>query len=109
LKPLAGERDEPDKGLEKLAKFPVAPRVEMLAANSPAVTDAGLAHLKGFASLKVLELRNTGVTDDGLKALAWLKSLRELFVGGTKVTADGVKALRAALPGCKVTSDFDKP
>lgn len=67
--------------------------------NSPAVTDAGLRHLRGIGSLRMLQLEGTSVTDEGLAFMAkrmrlsgvnvancpkvGLRGLRELAVSGT--------------------------
>jgi hypothetical protein len=66
------------------------------------VTDAGLAHLQGLASLQGLDLSNTQVTDAGLAHLQQLKSIRWLFLRNTEVTDAGVAKLRNALPNCRV-------
>jgi serine/threonine protein kinase/Leucine-rich repeat (LRR) protein len=85
------------KGLTKL---------EDLGIHSTKVTDAGLAHLKALPKLGLLYLQRTAVSDAGLKELAALKKLESLNLVGTKVTATGVHALQAALPNCKIVSDF---
>jgi hypothetical protein len=146
-----------NNGLEKWSRSPGAAQVAVLFVNSDRVTDAGLAHLARFESLKQLYLgrakfspmgleglRNlknldtlllygsnlddhgakvlasfpaltnlvlsfTGITDKGLAVLAGCKNLAQLDVRGTTVTEPGVKQLKAALPNCRVVSDFDKP
>jgi len=65
------------------------------------VTDAGMKHLRGLASLQSLSLRGN-VSDEGLKQLQVLKSLRMLDVHETMVTPAGVAALKKAIPGLVV-------
>ena len=70
------------------------------------ITDKGLEHLKDLKSLRGLELFRTKVSDAGLEHLKELKSLTELGVGKTKVTRKGLAEFQAALPACKIQSDF---
>ncbi len=70
--------------------------------------DADLKQLVALDKLESLSVVLHLITDDGLTSLAKLKSLKALDLKGSKVTAAGVKKFRAALPECKVTSDFDK-
>ncbi len=58
------------------------------------ITDTGLAHLKGLASLEVLRLENTQVTDEGLAHLKGLSSLKILYIGGTQVIDVGLFHLK---------------
>ncbi|QEL20871.1 protein kinase domain-containing protein [Limnoglobus roseus] len=71
------------------------------------VTDADLKPLADAKALERFDLRPSAVTDTGLETLAQVKTLKELNLKGSKATAAGVRKLRAALPDCKVTSDFD--
>jgi hypothetical protein len=66
------------------------------------VTDAGLEHLKGMTSLKLLLLDGTKVTDAGLEHLKGLTNLKELSLGNTQVTEGGVNELKKALPNCEI-------
>jgi hypothetical protein len=63
-----------------------------------AVTDAGVAHLKGVPKLAVLHLDDTAVTDAALRHLGGHPGLQYLNVGGTRVTERGVRTLHAADP-----------
>jgi len=58
------------------------------------VTDANLEALRGFTTLRVLNLAGTGITDAGLKHLKDL-SLETLDVGDTDVTDRGLKEIAA--------------
>ena len=57
-------------------------------------TDAGLAQLRGFTTLRSLHLFGTPVTDDGLANLRGLTNLRFLDLTGTKITEAGLANLR---------------
>ena len=83
-------------------------RTDMLALNfsGTKVTDAGMAVLKQFPNLTGLYLDSTAITDTSLAPIQNLNKLTMLVVTKTKVSAEGVKKFRAALPECKVTSDF---
>ena len=70
--------------------------------NYTKITDAGLVHLKGLASLTKLELRGTQVTDAGLEHLKDLASLTTLGLDGTKITDAGLAEIKAALPNCEI-------
>jgi hypothetical protein len=59
------------------------------------VRDPALAHLRGFAELRILNLRSTGVTDAGLVHLKGLGELRRLNLRGTKVGDAGLVHLGA--------------
>ena len=75
----------------------VVPRSEeevksLYLANS-AVTDAGLAELKGLTGLEMLWLEKTAVTDKGMVHVAALRGLKRLMLIGTKVTDKGLLEL----------------
>lgn len=74
---------------------PTLARLETLYLNSTAVTDAGVAHLRGARNLKTLWLDNTKITDGGLASLAGLTNLEELLLSHTAVTDKGVGQLGA--------------
>jgi len=81
--------------------------LNQLLASVGATADADLKFLNGLQKLETLSVNTTGLTDIGLEHLAQLKSLKNLSsLKGSKVTAAGVKKFRAALPACKVESDF---
>ena len=70
------------------------------------VTDADVKHLMSLPKFEELGLHLNLITDVGLETLSQIKTLNGVNVKGSKVTAAGVKKFRAALPECKVTSDF---
>ncbi|WP_439627977.1 protein kinase domain-containing protein [Gemmata sp.] len=90
-------------GLAALKGFPALTALELA---GPRITDAGMRHVAALPALAVLDLDRTAVTDEGLLALTALKGLRSLSVKETRVTAAGLRRFSAALPACKVRSDF---
>ncbi len=58
------------------------------------VGDKGLAHLKDWRKLKLLNLFRTPMTDEGLKSLGHLLQLETLLIGGTKVSDAGMATLK---------------
>jgi predicted nucleic acid-binding protein len=58
------------------------------------VTDAGLVHLRGLVGLRTLNLARTAITDAGLAHLRELNGLRKLVLWGTGVTDTGLSYLR---------------
>jgi hypothetical protein len=69
------------------------------------VTDAGLAHLKEFKKLRLIDLRNSQVTARGLESLKAVPSLRELWLSGISISYSDVATLRQAMPGVKVNEN----
>jgi Leucine-rich repeat (LRR) protein len=63
-------------------------------AGKKAVTDAGLAHVRGLTNLIQLGLYDTGIGDEGLVNLEDLTSLTTLVLGKTRVSNAGVKHLQ---------------
>ncbi|HEV7222885.1 MAG TPA: protein kinase, partial [Pirellulales bacterium] len=70
------------------------------------ISDAGLEHLVGIDSLRELNLLGTAISDAGVRHLKRITGLTSLDVTHTKITREGVDELRAALPRCKIFSDF---
>jgi hypothetical protein len=73
-----------------------------LTVTGTAVTDRGLAYLKGMKSLESLEARVTEIGDPGLEALRTLPKLRQVCVDSTNITDAACEAFRKARPGVKV-------
>jgi hypothetical protein len=79
--------------------------LEILDADETYVND--LTPVANLKNLKRLSISNTPVRD--LTALFGLKSLTNLDVSHIQVTKEQVAALQAALPNCKITSDWSAP
>ncbi len=118
-----------DADLRLLA--PIADAVVQLNLSRTAVTDEGLAHLKGFdrleqlridstpigdralacvasmPRLEVLNIHSTKVTDDGLGGLSSARALKRVFAWNSGVTRAGADALTAAHPGVVVNLGAD--
>ena len=93
-----------DVGLAELRWFP---RLTVLQLYDTKVTDEGLQYLAaGSKELGELSLVGCRITDEGLKTLAQLKQLRLLVLDRTGVTAAGIARLQLALPECEIRSDF---
>ena len=77
---------------DELALIGRCPQVEKVwhAGPSHGITDAGLAHVDGLASLKELDLSYSGITDAGLVHLKGMNSLEQLDLSRTRVTDDGL-------------------
>ncbi len=58
------------------------------------IGDAGLEHLKGLTSLKLLYLHGTKVSDTGLEHLKGLTSLEDLELSGTEIGDAGLEHLK---------------
>jgi hypothetical protein len=81
-----------------------------------AVTDAGLAHLKGLTNLQSLFLWGANVTDAGLEHLKGLTNLQSLNLSHTKITDAGLEHLKGLtnlqslyLSNTQVTDDLQSP
>ena len=75
---------ESDAGLARLREFTI---LRILDLEGTLVSDAGLAHLEGLVNLQTLILSATPVGDPGLVHLKGLKNLQELWLGGAQVPA----------------------
>jgi Leucine rich repeat len=82
-----------DDELVRIGRFPRVERV-WHAGSSHWISDAGLAHVEGLASLKELDLSNSSITDAGLVHLTGMKSLRQLNLSRTRVTDAGLVHVR---------------
>ncbi len=80
---------------DEFARIGRFPRVEKVwhAGSSHWISDAGLAHLDGLASLKELDLSNSTITDAGLVHLKGMKSLKQLNLTRTGITDAGLAHL----------------
>ena len=68
--------------------------LQSLSLNFTQITDAGLVHLKDLTNLQSLSLANTQVTDAGLEHLKSLKNLQDLSLQGTQVAGAGLVHLK---------------
>ena len=93
---------------EGFAQLQKLPELNLLYANHLKLTDAGFATISQFAKLQVLRINETeGITDATLEQLAKCATLQSLSIQGCpQLTEAGVRKLQAALPKCKITSDF---
>ena len=94
-----------DNSLRQIARITSLERLSFC--DCAAIDDEGIKHLESLQSVKEISLAGTNITDAGLGSLAKLKTLEDLNVTGCKnLTAAGVSKLQAALPKCKIVSDF---
>jgi hypothetical protein len=114
---------KPESVIVQLARFPQLERVNigdsalsdagiarlkgltdltMLYLQCTQVTDAGLANLSGLKNLQILDLSGTQVSDLGLAHLKRLTKLKWLSLQGTRVTETGVSDLKQARPGLTI-------
>lgn len=80
-----------DRGLAVLKGFKNLTRLSL---DQTAVSDAGLVHLPALPHLKYLNLYGTKVSDQGLKVVAGCKNLKSIYLWQTQVTSQGVAALQ---------------
>jgi hypothetical protein len=67
------------------------------------VSDAGLAHLRNFKNLEILDVQNSGVTARGLEELIkGLPKLKELWLSDRVFTEAEKEAMRKARSGLKI-------
>ena len=76
-----------DNDLMSLTGLPGLTRLYLI---DTGITPAGLVHLKGLTSLKILALDNLRITDSGLTALGELSGLTTLYLGFTEITDAGL-------------------
>jgi len=72
------------------------------------VDDSGIKNLNGLKRLESLNVGHTEVSDIGLQELKGLSNLTQLDLTGTQVTPAGAASLQAALPNCKIITDFEQ-
>lgn len=85
-----------------LASLKGLPELERLRLEWTAVGDSGLDFAATCAKLNSLNLVGTKVTDAGLAKLVACKSLRKLYLWKTGVTPDGIAKFKAARPEVEV-------
>lgn len=82
-----------DNGLVHLRAIPV----EALYLNATRISDAGLDHLAGLHSVKILDLSNTSLTNAGVAKLRPLIGVTWLLLSGTAITDAAIEDF-AAMP-----------
>ena len=92
-----------DAGLEHLMRYPQLHNLHLTRTD---VTDAGLVHARVWQDLQELWIGECSVTDACIEHLATLKNLRRLVIERTGFSREGVDRLHAALPQCRIDSDF---
>ncbi len=88
-----------DAALKQIAEMP---RLRRLDLRATAVTDAGLARLKGHDALVELVLAQTKVSDAAGETLQSLPALEKVWLWGSGMSLEGVTSLRAARPELRV-------
>ena len=81
-----------DAGLEHIQGLASLADLDLY--SSPAVTDAGMKHLQGLTNLITLKIGGTKVTDAGLQRLQSLKKIRHLNLAHMPVTSAGLENLK---------------
>jgi serine/threonine protein kinase len=97
------ETEISDATLQHLESFP---RLQDLHVSFTKVSDAGMSSLAAWPQLSILYLGHCDISDRSVELLAGKTTLRQLHLSGTHVSRDGVERLRAALPHCKIESDY---
>jgi hypothetical protein len=85
-----------------LASLKGLKNLEVLSVDGAEITDAGLEALLEMPRLEVLDLSKTKVSDAGLETLKRIKKLRFVRLDGSRVTCQGAQALQEALPDLRV-------
>ena len=80
-----------DAGLKELIPFS---NLTILHADTPYVTNEGVAHVGEMAALRAVIFASPLITDDGLKPLSQLPRLGRLYLDNAKVKGDGMASLR---------------
>ncbi len=89
-----------DEGLANVGGFV---DLRKLRISNTQVSNPGLKHLAGLASLQRLDLSGLqSVADDGVKHLQGLTTMKWLDLSGTAVTDEGINKLQQALPECEI-------
>jgi serine/threonine protein kinase len=94
-----------DAGLAHLKEYASAHGFSEIYIGNTSITDTGLAHLAESTGIRQLWIFHTEVTDAGLTHLKRMKQMGRLVANGTKVTDVGVQQLAADLPQCKIEWD----
>ncbi len=93
-----------DSGLTELIRR--YPQIIRLHIASTQVTDAGIESLRSLPNLLSLSCFQLPLTDHSIDTLRQLTKLQTAGLTGTKISRQGIDRLRAALPTCKIESDY---
>jgi len=78
-----------------LAVLERLPHLQQLYLGNTGITDAGLAHVKGLASLALLDVSaNAGITDAGLGNVVGLVKLQQIMFSNTGISDEGLMHLK---------------
>lgn len=80
-----------DEGVERLKALPGIVELNFFGAES--ITDVAVAHLRGWESLRRLNLRGSDITDTSMEYIAGLRNLRSLDVSFTQISTPGLEYL----------------
>ena len=97
IKSLNLSRSITDDGLAYLTRFSGLERLSVIG-----VSNNGLAHLKGLASLREISVASTQVTDEGIMQLSGLSELHVLGLTSSGVTETGAKQLKISIPNLTI-------
>ncbi len=102
--------DDTATGDQTFRTLATLPQLDMVLAARTRVTDNGVAELASCKTILWLHLNgNKRLTDLGLDSIAKMTALIELHIqNNPQLTEPAVRKLQAALPNCKITSDYGK-
>lgn len=95
-----------DHALETVAEMPLLRRLDL---RGTAVTDAGLARLRGHPLLAELVLARTKLTDAALETILELPALERVWLWESGVSAAAVARLRSERPRLQVVDGGESP
>jgi hypothetical protein len=101
---LKQNRAVSDKGLASMRGLA---KLETLNLSGTVISDSGVENLGSLESLRTLDLSNSEITDVGLERLSTLSSLRSLWLTSTKVSESGARKLQEAIPRLKIVRRSD--
>ena len=94
-----------DQAMREIAKLPKLSWLDL--SYNKGITRDGYDQLSSKLDLQGIGLRATSIDDEGLESLSKLKTLTDLNLHqNPQLTEAAVRKLQAALPKCKITSDF---
>jgi internalin A len=89
---LLKESQATDEGLRQIGKM--TGLEELYIWDARAVTDAGVAHLKGLKNLKIIHINGSRITDESLALLSSLPSMEEMSLQQNHFSDDGLARLK---------------